>query len=292
MSRPALPHSRTMQRARVPVILLLALAAASAGCITRPVKEKVFDDGYTSVVLRSEKRGFSTVAKGFDHPATLSPVRMTHILSRIDLRWTKDEDNERVPAIPLDTLFTIGKGMTQALEKANPNQEVVVQSIRRDRNLAIFERQYLTSLLAYMKDDVLYIHLSRSDWEIPPRRKDNLPEAHVGEHPQKFRLIIDRGMTLASDHQSVAVQWRDEVFRKPTRTRVTSTGKVVRREVLMESLEDETQFEKPAAHPGDSLSPEQLRALADLEEARQGGSVTEAEYHGRRDRILRGELTP
>jgi hypothetical protein len=97
-------------------------------------------------------------------------------------------------------------------------------------------------------------------------------------------------MTLGSDHQTVAVQWRDEIFRKPTRTRMTPTGKVVRREVLMESMEDETVFEKPAALPGDDLSPEQLRALADLEEARQNGQVSEAEYQGRRAKILRGEL--
>ena len=97
-------------------------------------------------------------------------------------------------------------------------------------------------------------------------------------------------MTLGNDHQTVAVQWRDEIFRKPTRTRITSTGKVVRREVLMESMEDETVFEQPKPMPGDSLSPEQLRALADLEEARQNGQVTESEYNGRRDKILRGEL--
>jgi hypothetical protein len=279
-----------MQRARVPVVLLFALAAASAGCITRPVSEKVFDDGYTSVMLRTEKRGFTAVPKGYEHPAVISPVRMAHILSRIDLRWAKDENNERVPAIPLDTLFIIAKGMVEALEKANPDQAVVVMSIRRDRHLAIFERQFLTSLIAYMQDDLLYIHLSRPDWEIPPRRKEDLPEPSLGDHPLKFRLVVDRGMTLGADHQSVAVQWRDEIFRKATRTRVTSTGRVVRREVLMESLEDETVFEKPAAPPADNLSPEQLRALADLEEARQNGEVTETEYTGRRDKILRGEL--
>jgi hypothetical protein len=279
-----------MQRLRIPAVLLLALVAASTGCITRPVKEKVVDDGYTSVLLRSEKRGFSTVPKGYEHPVTISPVRMAHILSRIDLRWTKEEKSERVPAIPLDTLFTIAKGMTQALEKANPDQAVMVMSIRRAKSLAIFERQFLTSLLAYMRDDVLYIQVSRSDWEIPPRREDDLPEPQFGEYPLKFKLVVDRGMTLGNDHQTVAVQWRDEIFRKPTRTRITSTGRVVRREVLMESMEDETVFEQPKPMPGDSLSPEQLRALADLEEARQNGQVTESEYNGRRDKILRGEL--
>ena len=64
----ALPHSRAMQRARIPAVLLLALATASAGCITRPVKQKVFDDGYTQVMLRSEKRGFTTVSNSRINP--------------------------------------------------------------------------------------------------------------------------------------------------------------------------------------------------------------------------------
>jgi hypothetical protein len=38
------------------------------------------------------------------------------------------------------------------------------------------------------------------------------------------------------------------------------------------------------------LTPQQLRALADLEEARQDGAVSETEYQSRRGSILRGEL--
>lgn len=270
-----------------PAVLWLAaaLAIGSSACITRPVKTPVFDDGYTQVFLRADKRGSKTIAKGFDQPAVIAPVRIAHILSRIDLR--RGDDKERVPAIPLETLYTIAEGVAQALAKADASQEVVVQSIRRGKSLMIFERQYLTSLVCYMKDDVLYIHLSRSDWEIEKRREDRLPEARVGDHPLDFHLVTDKGMSLV-DHQSVAVQWRDPIFRKPTRTRVTSTGKVVRRTVLMESLEDETDY-GPAPSAVEDLSPDQLRSLADLEERRRAGEVSEAQYNARRDQILRGE---
>ena len=43
--------------------------------------------------------------------------------------------------------------------------------------------------------------------------------------------------------------------------------------------------------PPSGLSPEQLRALADLEEARRAGEITEAEYAAEQQRILAGQLT-
>lgn len=266
-------------------LLAAVLPLLAGGCITRPVKTKVFDDGYTQVYLRSMKRGTETIPQGFDHPMHIASVRIAHILSRIDLR--RGDDNERVPAIPLDTLFTIADGIAKALAEADPDQEVVVQSIRRGKSLKIFERQYLTSLLCYLKDSLLYIHISRSDWEVEKRREDRLPETYVGEHPLDFRLVSDRAMALV-DHQSVAVDWRDPIFRKPTRTRVTASGRVVRRQVLMESLEDDTDY-GPDPRAMEDLTPDQLRALADLEEERREGEVSEAQYNARRNQILRGE---
>jgi hypothetical protein len=284
--QPALRSLRAVRTIRLATTIVLALLAlGSAACVTRPVRQKVFDDGYTKVLLRSYKRGMTPVSMGYEHPAAIAQVRIAHILSRIDMR--KGEDGERLPAVPLDTLFTIAEGVHEALGQATPDQEIVVQSIRRGKHLGIFDRQYLTSLLLYMKDDLLYIHLSRSEWEIPPRREDRLPETHAGEHPLDFRLVVDKGMTLAG-RQAVAVSWRDPIFRKPSRTRITSTGKVVRRTVLMESLEDETDY-GPTPRMTDDLDPEQLRALADLEEARRNGKLTESEYSSQRDRILRGE---
>jgi hypothetical protein len=86
----------------------------------------------------------------------------------------------------------------------------------------------------------------------------------------------------------VAVDWRDPIFDRPTRTRMLAGGRVVRRTILMESLEDDTDY-GPRPQMNDDLSPEQLRALADLEEQRRSGAISEGQYNASRNRILRGE---
>jgi hypothetical protein len=283
--------SRPFPRPTV-VVLIALLAVGTSACISRPIKKEVYSDGYTKAYLRSEKKGMSVVPKGFQHPTSIAPVRLSHILSRIDMRQGEGAESKRVPVVPLETLFIIGDALAKGLDEADPNQEVIVQSIRRGKSLIIFDRQYLTSLLAYVKDDLLYVQISRSDWEIKASKRrlkdeDRLPETHVGKYPLEFRLVIDRGMTLV-DHQSVAVQWKDPIFKKPSRTRITPSGRVVRREVLMESMEDPTEYD--AIPQVDELTGEQLRALADIDDARRAGTISESEYYSRKNAILRGEL--
>lgn len=268
--------------------LLLLVAVASSACVTRTFRETVFDEGDTEVLLRSQKKGGEIVDKGFAHPVRVAPVRVAHILSRIDLRRAAGKKGDLVPAIPTETLYLIADGIAKGLAEADSSQEVVVQSIRRGRHWGIFARHYLTSLLCYAKNDLLYVHISGSDWEIPLEGDERLPETHAGRHPLEFRLVVDRGMTLV-DHQAVAVDWRHPIFAKPTRTRIAPGGGVMRRTILMESPEDEAEDRPRPELPGD-LSPEQLRALADLEEQQRSGDITESEYGARRHRILRGEV--
>jgi hypothetical protein len=273
---------------RRPPALAAALAAlcalAATGCITRTSRETVVDDGRTKVMLRSEKRGLSLVEQGYDHPKTIAPVRMAHILSRIDLQPEAGKKNERRPAIPTETLYEVADALAKGLAAADPNQEVVLLSVRRSKRLGIFDRHHLTSLRAWAKDDVLYLQVARSDWEVPKRMGDRLPEPHAGEQAQAFRLLVDDGMSLV-DPQSVSIDWRSPVFAKPSRTRITPSGRVMRTTILMES-EEEAPPQRPDASP--ELSPEQLRALADLEEARRAGTLSEAEYTAQRNRILDG----
>ena len=285
-----------MQRARSGfprrIALLAALAAASAGgCLTRP--EPIFEESGIRVFLRSDTRWMRTVEKGYSHPVTIAPVRVAHILSRIDLKppggflVSFEGDKERVPAIGTNELFTVAEGVSKALAAADPNQEVVVMVIRDTKRFGVFDHDYLTSFVAYAKDERLYVHLSRHDWEIPKTRDERIPEPQVGDNPQRFKLYAGTAMALVSD-QSVAIDWRDPVFAHPTRTRVLPSGKVERREVLMESP-DEVQDTDPAMKLPENLSPEQLRSLADIEEQRRAGKITETEYRAHRRAILGGE---
>jgi hypothetical protein len=112
----------------------------------------------------------------------------------------------------------------------------------------------------------------------------------------KFRILPGKAMELM-DQQSLAINWRDEVFAKPTRTRTTDDGRVVRRLILMES-EDEPEeaegeeevLEIEVVTVPANLSPQALRELADLEDARLAGSVSELRYRSLRQEILDREI--
>jgi len=276
-----MPHSPFTSRRLVGVALAL-FALGASGCITRTVRQTVLDDGRNQVILRGEKRGGAPVDRGFDHPLTISPTRMAHILSRIDVEDDSGKKKERRPAIPTQTLYPLAEAVAKGLAEADESQEVVVQSVERTKRLGVFDRYYLTSLLVWAQDDLLHVQVARSDWEIPPRRRDRLPEPHAGEQEQSFRLLVDKGMSL-SGPQSAVVDWRDPVFARPSRTRITPSGKVLRTTILMESAEEAPA---PRLDSASELTPAQLRALADLEEARMEGKLSEAAYAAERNRIL------
>lgn len=279
----------------LPTLALLTLVAAllllGGGCFKRPSKQPVYREGGIEISLRSQKVWTQTVEKGFDHPLTIAPVRVAHILSRLDLHPSRrgglialGEGEKRVAAVPTEHLFSIAEGVSQALAAADPNQEVVVMAVNETKRLGIFDHDFLTSFVVYARDERLHLHFSRHEWEIPKRRDDRLPEPRVGDHPQHFKLLASTAVTLLGD-QSVAVDWRDPVFAKPTRTEVRPDGGVVRRTILMESPAEVVDDVAADTLPGD-LSPQQLRDLADLEEARREGRVPENEYRSRRREIL------
>jgi hypothetical protein len=276
------------------LLLLSLLALLASGCITRPAKVPIFEEGGVDVFLRSDVRWFTTIERGFSHPVTIAPVRIAHILSRLDLRPPKsaflsfEEDKERVGAVQTEVLYTVAEGVSKALAAADPNQEVVVMSIRDTERFGVFDHDYLTSFVIYARDERLYVHLSRYDWEIPKERNRKVPEPRVGDDPQRFRLYPGTAISLVTD-QSVAIDWRDPVFATPSRTRVLPSGEVVRREILMESPPEVGQTDDPVLRMRDDLSPQQLRDLADVEEDRRGGRITETEYRARRRAILGGE---
>ena len=99
---------------RCAAVALALTAVLAAGCMTRPVKRNVYTEGRIAVSLREEKRWTRTVAKEYEHPVTIAPVRMAHILSRIDLRTTTKKGNQRMSAIPTEMLYPIAEGVSHA----------------------------------------------------------------------------------------------------------------------------------------------------------------------------------
>jgi len=270
-----------MRRRTGPLVPLLLLAGlALPACTTRFVKQPLIDEPETKVYLRTEKSLGGVVEKGYEHPAVIAPVRLAHVLSRIDVRHSADDGNRREGALPAEQLFPLGESISQALAKAGPDQDVVVMLLRKERSLGVFSHTFLTSFFCYVRDGSLFFFLSHRDWEVPDRRDLDLPEPRPGDDFAKVRMQADIAMTVV-DRQGLAIDWRDPIFARPTRTKVLPTGEVVRKTILLESPPEADELPEPTALP-EGLSPEQLRALADLEEQRRAGAITEPEYRARK----------
>ena len=286
--------------------LLVGLLVVLVGCGPRYARETVVDEEGIRVFLRSQQVDGKPLPRGFAHPAAVSPVRMAHILSRIDVvrkeqplgPFSEGEESEREAAVPLEVLYGVADALASALERAGPDQEVVVMVQRRERRLGIFTHDRLTSFVAFVQGERLHLHFSHVDWELP-RGETEVPEPFVDSKPVggSFRILPSDAMESAGS-RAVRVAWRDPLFRKPSAVRLAPGGRLMRRTILMESPEEAEATEEPpepdvprvvAPDGAPALSPEVLRALADLEEARRRGEVSEAEYQSRRREILREE---
>jgi len=281
----------------VPGLLLAGLAAAALACGPRYSRITVHDQGGITIVLRALLKGSSRVDPGYSQPVIISGVRMAHILASIDVRMQVSEDKrgERKAAIPLPLIFELGDLLSKAFAQADSTQQVVVQAIRNERRLGIFSQAYLTSFITFVDDqDRLQIHFYRIDWPVPKGGAEkSIREPRMGVEVMGFR-VLPADAIEAIGPQAVAVDWRDPTFRRASNLRITPTGKVVRRQILMESPV------APEAEPGKASETERalpddpgvLRALADLEEARRSGRITEGEYHRRRKALLKAAGAP
>ncbi len=265
------------------VVVLLVLALAAASCGPRYARVTVHDRGGVTVELRAETGEGEAVNQGFAHPVTISEVRVTNILSRIDVRLESKKESLRKPAIPAELLYLLGDLVSAALAKADSSQEVVVRAIRKERRLGIFTQRYLTSFVIYVQGDDLYVHLSRVDYAIPKGSDEPVPEPWPNREVMAFKVLAGDGIVPVGT-QAVTVVWRDPLFRSADHLKLRPGGKTLRREILFESREEETEITEPeiTGH----LSPETLRALADLEESRHRGAISEAVYQDRRRSIL------
>lgn len=284
-----------MIRART-AAALLALAGCfplllTTGCASRPQRHSIIDRAGMQVDLVHYARGFKTEPQGFAHPAIISKERLAHILGAIEIesREKKSAATVRQPGIHPEVLEPIASALSQALREAGPDEEVGIQTVRKERSLGIFHKKYLTTLLAWVKGDSLYIQLHRADWEIPqPLEEKPLPEPLRNTRPMDFRVVSGEFLYFAGP-QTLEIDFQNDVFKTAYQLPGSTGGEKRRREVLMQSPipQAERKADDDSGVSLDQLTPEQLRALADLEDDRRSGRITEQAYQQARRELLR-----
>jgi hypothetical protein len=238
--------SKTDIRLQLPLLLLPILVFTSIGCGPRYMRTTIRDGGGYTVQLRARVEDGQPVDRGFDHPATISAVRVTNILSRLDVRPKGEEEEGRRPAIHVQFLYDLGDLISLALAKADSTQEVAVRAVRKDRRLGIFTQKFLTSFVTYVSEDLLFIHLVRVDDEVQTRADGTYPEPWADRSTMEFKVLPGEGIVRVAP-QAVAVAWRDPRFRAAGRVRMGPGGKLIRREILLESPAGEESLTLPEA---------------------------------------------
>lgn len=273
---------------------LCALAAlAFAGCGPKLVREKVFEQNAVRVELRHFEKGGEVLKRGYQHPATISEIRIAHILSTLEY---EDSDQKRHDAIRSEHVYDLAGGIAKALKQAQPDEEIAAAAFPSDRRLAIFTDNRVTAFRLYLQGDAMRIEffaiedelekegakVGNREWDIPAE----LPTAKVS-----YTLVPGPGESRLGA-RGIMVDWRDDSFRRPVNLSERLPGK--HRTVLMEIPEEphneKAKGEAPKQELPAGLSDEQLRAMDLLEAARSGGSITELEYQRRRRLILEGKL--
>lgn len=272
------------------LLCALAIAAHEVGCAgplaigTRSVRTPVFQEQRVRVFLRHREEARAPIQMNFEHPRTISSIRLSRILGALDIRERdrKEERGERKAAFSLPLAQLVGKGMSLALARATSEQEVVVMAIEERKRLGLFSADYLTSLVAWVKDEHLWIVFAEVDARLSddPSEKPREPTRAGGKG---FRTLPSEGIRSVAPTTAVA-SWRDPVFSKSAATRTKTGSRELRRTILMEEAGARDELESD----GDtgSLSPATLRALADLEERRLSGKLSEAAYREERARIV------
>lgn len=275
-----------------PVRLSLAVLAvcALAGCAPTYVRERIYDKPTVRVELRHEEKGGQIVMHDYAQPATISDVRIAHILASLSY---EDDEKKRQPMIQAQFVYDLAEGIATALSKAGPSDEIAAACFPQERTLAIFTNEQVTAFRLVLVGDEMQIDfygveqpLERDstkagtrDYEIPT----SLPSFEPG-----FKIVPGQAQRTVGDRE-VLIAWRDDYYRKPVNLSFRQ-GQARRRTVLMEMPE-----ETPAQTPGTvsvppNLADAQIRALDQLDAARQSGLVKESDYQRRRRLILEGKL--
>lgn len=278
--------------ARFVALLLMGLflAASLPGCAARTVRHALVRQNLVEVDLVREVKGFTIQERGYEHPTIISTQRLTNILSAIEIETqAKGGGTIRQPAFHPEIVSRSADALARGLAEASPDEEVGLKVLRREARLGIFDRKFLTSLLAYVEDDHLYLLIRRVDWPIKESAESKpLPNPMRNRKSMNFRVVSGDPIYFAG-MQDLEIDWQNEVFRTAFRLPGTTSGKKIRREIISTSPVPKDEIEALGRDniDLDQITPDQLRALADLEEERRDGRITETAYQRARRQLLR-----
>ena len=281
-SRPM--HSRR----RLPALLFLLFLTSLPGCITRSVTDTLVDSDTMKVYARYNSRLGEPVDRFYQQPASISSQRLARILSLLYIRTDEDGPDEQRTAIASDLIYPIANALSKALRNADSSQQIIVMAIRKSTHLVAFRRKYLTSLTSWVENDMIYIILSKVEFDLREVRKSRnkarqLPVPDPNEETMDFRTVPQYGLETAG-RQGIKANWRDEYWSRVKTAERDGKGQIKRRTILQQSeIPGPVGVPKPATLPS---SPSVLRELADLEEARQSGAITESQYQRRRKELM------
>jgi hypothetical protein len=260
------------------VSLPFALAAALA-CGASYSRVSLVDMPDLVVMLRSEKNR----AAHFSHPAQLEPGRAVAVLASLDVRESAGDDDARRPALPLELARTLGPVLADALARADATQEVTIRALRRERKLGVFSRNFATRFVAFVDaEQRLQIHLVDADRELAAGEDTQLADPVAAQSTHAIRVLPGAHAEVLGQ-RAIAVDFRAADFARAPAQRERGS----RRTILMEARGPAAaEKHAPSELPSD---PARLRALAELEEARRAGTLSEAEYQRRRAELVQAD---
>jgi hypothetical protein len=273
------------------LLVVALLAVVGAGCGPKVIRTAVFEDPTYNVGLRRTVEGDQPVARGYAHPAEIANVRVAHILASLSFQ----ADGRRQPVIRSEHVYDLADHVTEAIQKATPDDEVVAAVFPSDRRLGLFSDPKVTAFRLYFQRDALVIEFFDIERDVtsssgPAGREEaytfpvEIPQGSV-----PFALAPGEGQ-VKDGARALRIAWRDPIYAKPVSLRMRE-GRTTRREVLMEASPG--QLELPAGQPSATdpgLRDAQLRALDQLDALRRSGLIKEVDFRERRKLILEGRL--
>jgi hypothetical protein len=274
------------------LLVTAALAVPLSACATRTIDDKVIDRDGIQVFLRHRREQGEEVERGFAHPARISSQRLARILSSVEVQDSlrkgllRKKVTTRRAAFEEGRVGPLAEALSETFGQANSTHEIVLLSVRTERRYVVFARRFVTSFIAFIEGDALYLDLSRLRWEIPKDQEDErLPMPKRGDRVMSFRALPGPAARSAGP-QLLAISWRDPVFEGLEAAQLEIASEPPEPAETPEKPRPELEHSSASELPS-NLSGATLRELADLEKAREQGEISESYYRRRREKLLR-----